>query len=413
MKRGIGARGASIAICATAAHALATSGAVAQVTDPGIQTVGERFVRSDRAAPPIVGAFTVDARLFASAGYETNVLALPVDADGSPAFIVNPTLAATSIWSLHQVGFNSFARINRFTDTADQNTNDFGGTGFGRLDIGRNAAISVNGGFSRRTVGRGSPDAAFRDDPQQTDELFFGATATARRSRLIATASAAFRRIDFRNPIDDFNDRDEVSLSARLGVLVTPRLTTFAEGFYVDRQFDQGVDQIGVTRDSAVYGARGGLSMRLTDVLSAEGSIGFFEVEQENEALANQSGLDFLVEATWNPSDLTSLIVRARQENQASVQPGANNRIRSEVGVIVQQEVTRRWLATGNLRYFEDEFDLSGRLDENFEGSASLGYKLSPRLIAEASYRYFDRSSTEPLANFSNNTISVALRAAL
>lgn len=412
MKLGMGARSASVVVCATAAHALAITDADAQVTDPGIQTVGERFVRSDRAAPPIIGAFSVDARLFASAGYESNVLALPVDTDGSPAFVINPNLTATSIWSYHQLGFSSFARINRFTERNDQNTDDFGATGFGRLDIGRNAAINVNGGFSRRTVARGGPDSALREDAQQTDELFVGTTATVRRNRLTASASANFRRIDFRNPVDDFNDRDEVSFSARLGVLITPRLTTFGEGFYVDRQFDQGVDQIGVTRDSSVYGARGGISMRLTDVLSAEGSVGFFEVEQSNDALANQSGLDFLVEATWNPSQLTSVILRARQENQASVQPGANNRIRSEVGALVEQELTRRWLATGNIRYFEDDFDLSGRQDETFEGAATIGYKLSPRLIAEASYRYIDRSSTEPLANFSNNIVGVALRAA-
>jgi hypothetical protein len=367
------------------------------------------------------GAFRIFPSTDVSFSYNDNVNATKDNTRDDFVAVIGPTVEVQSDFSRHAVGFEVFSRVGRYFQETKEDYWDFGIDGNGRLDITRDN--NLEGGF---TVAR-LHDA--RDDPEDDADIessrrpvrFMNYDANLAYNHLFNRVTfrlaADFNRRDYRQGAGTANqndrDRNVYTGAARVGYNVSPRINTFVEGLYTVQRRDVHRDSDGFERDSHGWGARTGVDVNFTDLLFGEAFAGYREEYFDDSAFDTESGLNYGINLTWLPTQLTTVTATGSSDFQPTTNEAASSNYQTTIGLRVDHELLRNVLVGVEGGYVRSDFENTNVTDDRYDAGADVTYLINRNFSVGAAYDFTTRNSDDEENEFDRNIFTLRLTAQL
>jgi hypothetical protein len=387
------------------------------------------------------GGFLVFPQISAFQGYNSNVFAS--DDNVKDDFFLNlvPALSVQSDWNRHAVNFSTGANYTKYYEYTRQDYTDWFVGSNGRIDITRDAALFLGGGFARRHELPGTPD--FQSDAREPTP-FNVANGLARYvqqfGRFRATVDGTIENFDYKNSTlldgrEQSNDIDDYTLYAggvRLGYELFPNYEAFVRAGGNRRAYDKtsgSFNQQTVVngqpttvrepvedRSSEGYTAVTGVALDLGGILFGELYIGYLQQFYDSDEFNTQQGVDGGGSLTWNITTLTTATARVAREINATTQRNASGVLTTLAGLDVDHELLRNVVLNANFTYVNDEYDGNGdfdRTDNYYIAGIGGRYLINRNFNASLGYRFVRRSSDSDTGNFdyTRNLVRIGVQA--
>jgi hypothetical protein len=256
----------------------------------------------------------------------------------------------------------------------------------GRIDVSRDVQISVGGDIGQFTEERYIAAAGGAVTPPVYDYSSMFAQAKFRNDRILVEGSVGYRRENFDQKVQDFRDRDEAYVNARLSYAVSPDIAFFLQARQSTDDFSNS------DRDGSQTLLDAGVNFELTAPFRGEIAVGNFKSDRDNPVYGDVEGLNVRGRLQWFPSDLTTLTLIV---NRGVIDPGlgiAASAINTALGLRADHELFRNVTLFGEVRRDADDYQGSviDREDDAFTIAAGGAYKLNRNTHLEL--RMFSRS---------------------
>ena len=321
--------------------------AVAQDPQRGVP-VAER-PRPDYDAVGIrAGSFLFLPELSISETYNDNIFARQSNTDHDFITKVLPKVTLNSDWNNHALNFSAGADIGRNLRSTNEDYEDYNFAADGRVDIRRDTSATANVKYEQLHEDRGSPDDVGGITPTEYTKLSSGIGFRNKWNRVSMTVGLDAEMQDYDdvattgNPINnDDRDRDQYTLSTRLGYEIVPEYEGFVKASYNTIDYDAGVDDNGFNRDSDGYEITAGTRLDLSGVLSGDVFAGYRSQDYDDARLETISGPVVGAALTWNVTALTTVKGSVSRTVLETTQSGASGFFNTRVGASVDHELRR------------------------------------------------------------------------
>ena len=412
------------------AVALTSTSAFAQTEERLRQGVQDRDRPAFQAVGVRLGSFLVYPAVDLSVIFDDNLFADDTDTDDF-FFRVSPEVLVESNFPRHALNFQADLNNDTYFDESSEDRTEFGVRTTGRLDITEGMSFRGDVSFEERREDRGSPDAVgAAADPVEFTSFQGTGELSYRPGRGRVSVGGTYQTLDFDDVSligggtqnNDDRDRDVYSVFGRVGYEVSPGYEVFALGLYGQTDYDDGVDDNGVNRDSDLYTVEGGTRFELTNVIAGEVSAGYTSEDFDDPTLVTVDGIAANADIEWYVTRLTTILLGASRRVQETTITGpdgmggtsvASGFINTVIDVGVDHELMRNVILSAGFRYDNRDYDGIVREDDQYEADVRAIYLLNRNLSLAAEYRFERRDSTESTEDFSRNVVGLTLRAQL
>ena len=346
-----------------------------------------------------------------AAEYDDNIFADESDRTDDFIFTATPAFRLQSDWNVHMLGLEGSVTGQKYADESDEDNIEAHGSAFGRLDITSDDTLYGSATYRRETVARDDPED---DDPGDLTDLnrYIGRAGYIHQfARLNLRLDTQAQRFDYLSSSDDDRDRNQLEVSTNISYALSPRITPFVAAGVKVKDFDSAVDDSGVDRDSQQYEAAIGARVLITDLLVGELAVGVEHSEFDERTFDPVTTPQIFGNLTWNPTELTSVILRVQRTEEPTTQSGASTRIRSAAGLRVEHELLRNLLVFGEVGYRNDEFEGIDRTDHRFLAGLGGEFLLDRNFSFFAQYNFEDQVSDGSDNEFTRNVALIGVRA--
>lgn len=327
-----------------------------------------------------VGTFTLLPSIEASAGYDSNVRALPRPVDDA-ILALRPVLLARSNWSRNAVTLNASGDIQRFADRPIENAAQYRIGANGRFDIGGRTHIVTDARAARQIEPRGStgdtslngPPVAFMNYHVAVGaDHDFGPVQT--RGNLTVDAFRYGDRTVATGSVVDGSGRNYQSI---LGDLQATFPVSSAAGAFIRGTINTATytnEGAGPSGDSKSFSGLTGIAFGITPLLYGSVGIGYLGQTYSDRSLKGTSGLDYDAAITWNPTPLVTGSVTLNRSLQRA--PSATlGAITVTTGTLtIDYELRRNLLLGVTAVYTHNRFGLIDRTQDQVIASARATY---------------------------------------
>ncbi|HEY9217554.1 MAG TPA: outer membrane beta-barrel protein [Phenylobacterium sp.] len=345
-------------------------------------SVRERARPQYEAVGARVGAFKIYPSVDASLEYNDNVFARDTQTVDDLLVRLTPELDVQSDWSRHMLAAFARARLERYSNYSSENTDDWAIGVNGVLEINRAAALSAELEASHRsearTAARTPSRSAERVEYDET-RAEFGARWTGPRVKL--EGDAAWSTFDYGDVLarpgvtidQDFRDHEVFGVRGRASLAVSPRIAAYGEVRADEREFDEAPE-----RDSTGYEALVGLDVDLTRLIRGELAVGY--VNRDYVDIGGVDGLALRGQLEWFPTGLTTVTgIVTRTVEEAGV-VGAPAVLATNFDLRLDHELLRNLILTGELGFYNDDFQGGSRADRRSRYATSATWFLNRRV---------------------------------
>jgi hypothetical protein len=385
------------------------------------ESVRDRYQEDFDPEPLRLGAFRSNSRLEVGARATDNVFADATAEESDVIARIAPTVDLNSDWSRHELGGRAEIEHLEYADFDTESQTNLRGELRGRIDVTRAFDVAGRVFASDETEQRFSVSSldifaepiSFRTAGARLD-------ARLRRDRVRARAfyQVSDRSYDDVQLVDggsasqEFRDFTFQQVRGRLSYAVTPDLAVFGQAEANMREYDDLTDINGVptSRDAEGYIFQVGTNFELPRLIRGDIAIGYLDDSTESEVFNDISGTAVDVTFEWFPTRLTTLRVDAVREVTDPGLRAAGSATNGEVDLRVDHELYRNIILFANAGYQEFDFEDIDRSDETTELRLGGTYKLNKRFHLDGFVSRFDRSSTDPVAEFEQNVVGIKLR---
>jgi hypothetical protein len=403
-----------LAVATGAAASLVAYGAAGQEPDPNVPVTARP--RPDYDPLGIrAGGFLIYPSTSVSGSYNDNILATNDDEEDDFIFVMSPQIAVRSNFPRHSLNFTVQSDVGRYVDHTDEDFWDFGGAVAGRLDITRNNRLTASASAGRSHEARDDPEDPAADTTEEPVEywVYTGSLGFEQDfNRLNFGLLGTFDRNDYEEQGEDSDEdvRDANIYGARLrtGYFISPRINAFLQGSYEREQRDASNKS---ARDNNVYSAAVGTAVDFTALLFGEAFVGWSLQEFDESDFDGGNGLNYGVNLTWNPTQLTSLRLEGTSGFEPS-QVGASN-LESQIGLRVDHELLRNVLIGGEVAYTRDDFQDVNRTDNRFDVGPDITYLINRHFSVGAGYVFTKQDSDDNTEEFTRNVVTLRVTAQL
>ncbi len=396
---------------------LAAAAQQVEVPDvPRNVTVAERFRPELDPLGMRAGGFLIYPRVSVLTVYDSNVFARSHDVQDDIALEVSPRILVRSQWSRHALSFSAGADAAFFADESGNNYVDADAGLRGRLDVTRRSAFTGSLKIARRHEGREDPDDVGAKD---VTIFYDGDLSLGYRhqfGRFFVQPRLRFRRRDFQDEggvNHDDRDRNAYIGQLRAGMSVSPRVNAFVQGRYNIIRYDETPNDQGLDRDSDGWFVGGGVELDFTGLLFGEISVGYARRDYDDPNLDDPAGFSGMLEVTWNPTRLTSVIFTGEAgiaETTVNFDgEDATARMFNTIGVEVIHELRRNILLRGRASFEREDFKGTDRSDNTFRAGLGLGYIVNRWLVVDAGYDFAARDSDEADRDYLRHVVRVGV----
>lgn len=356
------------------------------------------------------GGFLVFPKLEIGERYEDNIFATKNNRESDFVTVISPSISAESTWSRHGLGLQAFGEFRRFGEHQTEDTEQGGVNLTGRLDISGSDYVSQFLSFSREAQDRSEPD----DTGTRRPPLFNRSIARTRYahqfSDLELRVDGEMERFDYVAALDADRDRTEFAVTPRLSYLLSSRIRPFLEIGYLDRNFDAAVNRNGFDPDSRTYHAMLGFDFMLDPTLTGDIAAGVFHTDFDDSTIDPITSPLIEGSLSWDVTRLTTVTGSiSRREAVSTTTDDDSSKIVSSASIRVDHELLRNVLLDGEVRYRNEDFQGSDRVDNRFDIEIGGTYLLNPNASISVDYRYSNRASNVDAGDFTDNLVQLSL----
>jgi len=419
---------------------LVSSNASAQVqTGPLVRTGPEATaIRGEtvgtRARPELeplgvrLGSFLIYPSLGAQATWNDNVFAVRSSSEAKSDFVtdITPGVAVESNWANHALNFRTGADFGRYSDYTRLNYNDYFVEADGRVDITRDSALFVGGGYAREHEEPGAPDTP-TDVKRPTEYDIFNGFLRHVQSlgQFRGVGEATVVRLDYDKA--SLFTGDEASTAARdrtvyaggyqLGYEFLPQYEVFVRAQGNRRDYDdrQEVGGERIERSSDGFNAVTGVALDLGGVFFGDVYAGYM-AQYFGSDFNDVNGFTAGGTLTWNVTTLTTLNARASRTIEDTTQAGSPAIMRTSGGLSADHELLRNLILTAAATITNDDYVDSNRNDYYYVGGVGARYLMNRYVYGSLGYQLIRRTtdgSDSDANSFWQNLVRVGITAQL
>jgi len=377
-----------------------------------------------------VGSLRLDPFVETSSGYDDNPDRLPSvpygtnNPVGSPFLRVDAGLRLKSDWErddlfadlrLGYVDYFDYTQANRF---------DGAGTTSSRIDVTRDTSIDILGRYTLDSQRPGSPaiSSGLPNVVVTNRPIVFSSGvslgATQRLGRLEVSLRGSFDRTIYGDAYysdgsslilsgTDFND---YGITGRAAYEVSPSVKPFAEATYDSRVHDSYLDPYGYARDSDGYAAKGGLQVKITDLVHGEAAGGYAERAYKDPRLPELRGPTVDASLIYTPTPLTTVSLRATTTlNETTVENAAGTLSRT-YSAQLSHDLLRNLSISAIGSYFTNNYEGASIFEHGYTAGVKLEYKLTRAITIHASVSHERLNSSLANSNYTDNVYMAGLR---
>lgn len=367
----------------------------------------DRDEESSYAAPGIrVGSFIAYPDMRVGAVYDDNVFRTGTLTKSDRALELAPGLRLESDWSRHALAAEVSA-LRSYHETYDsEDDRELAAALRGRLDITDRTTLAGELGYDFGQEGRGSADGAGLGE-ERADVSAHSASVTLghRFNRLFGRLRGSGLEEDYSGSGTDGEDFVEGGIAVRVGYDLSPELGVFAEAEWGER--DYRVDGTGATpsRDFESRTVRAGVIADIAAKLRGELAVGYARHTPADDRLEGIDGAIADGRLIWQPSALTTLTLSAASGIEATSLSDSIGAFSNSASLELRHEFRRYFAALAGVGYGVKDY--AGTSVSERELAAHLGaeYDLNRYVVLDADYRHVLLDSSEPGADYRDNTL--------
>ena len=368
------------------------------------------------------GGFLIFPQVSAFQGYNSNVFADEDDERDDFFFNLIPALAVQSDWNRHAVNFSSGASYTKYYEFTRQDYTDWFVNGNGRVDITRDAALFLGGGFARRHELPGSPD--FDEDAREPTPYNVSngfARYVQQFGRFRASLDSAIDYFNYKNgtavggaSIDnDDDDRLVYGGGPRVGYELFPNYEVFVRAAGNRREYDDTDGVPTPDRSSSGYNAVTGVALDLGGIVFGEVYIGYLQQFYDSDEFDAVQGVDGGLGLTWNVTPLTTMTARVARQVNDTTQTAASGIFTTQAGLDLDHELLRNLILNAKFAFVNDDYDGIDRTDNFYVGGVGARYLITRNFNASLGYRFVQRNSSgdDDVNDYTRNLVRIGVQA--
>ena len=346
------------------------------------------------AAPGMkLGGITLYPKLGAGTVYTSNVASSATDARSDVGLSLKPSLRFESDWVRHSWegqaagDFTAYLENDNFDSTQIDAGSKF------RLDIRHTTRAEFDASYAlsqESSADSEVPDTAIGN---RTDHMLAANAAIIHDfGGLEGRAKLGIERQIFEDVelsgggTEDNSDRNNYtpSLALRLSYTDPPALKPFVELAYAPRFHDEKLDRNGLRRDSQGVVANLGVALDQGPLWVGEMALVYAMRDYEDSALDTIDAIGINGNLTWNPTDLTSVVMTLATSLDESSSATSSGTKTWSGRIDVAHELRENVILLGG---FGVEFEkFSGGTDTTFSSNIGVEWQLNPNLAWTAGY---------------------------
>ena len=383
-----------------------------------------------------VGSMRLSPYVESSGGYDTNPNRLPAYTGGTaPPDVYNSPVPSSFLrvdtgmklrtdWARDELKADLRLGYVDYLDNQPASRPDGAGSLNGRYDVTRDTAIDVLGRFWLDTqrpgapaLSSGLPNVYVTNRPLV---IAAGASlgATQKFGRLDVVVRGAYDRAIFENAhysdgstLDlESTDYNDYGLLGEVAYDLTPDVRPFVKTAYDSRIHDSYLDPYGYARDSTGFLARGGVTLKFSELLTGEAAAGFAEREYRDPRLPPVSTPTLDASLVYTPSALTTATLRMTTTINETTLQGASAQVTHALGFEVAHELFRNLKFTPVGNFFENAYVGSTTVERGYSLGAKVDYKITRSIALKASYSHERLNSTAQNSNYQADVFMAGVR---
>ncbi len=413
---------------AAGASAQTARGSVASATDANIDnfsrnrnTSVQQRPRPDYEAPGVrAGAFLVYPRLELSGEFNDNIYATGTGEVDDTILHIRPELAIESNWSQNFLSAYARASLNRYTDNTDENTEEYGFGGTGRVDVNRQSNIGFGAEYLSSFEPRTAPSAprnAVEPTALDTAQAYVSASRSAGYVKL--SGRADWRMFDYEDGRtglgtiieQDNRDREVVSLSGRVDFAVSPDTAFFFQATGNQRSYDVASTPLEPNRDSNGAEYLFGANFELSAVVRGEIAAGYIEQSFDEVAFDDVDGFGARAQLEWFPTELTTINIAAGRTVEDTPVATVGAYVSNTASLGIDHELLRNVILNARVTWGRDDYQGVDREDTRIGANIGGTYLINRNLGVNATWSTLDTQSDGAARDqdFTVNKLMVAL----
>ena len=336
---------------------------------------------------------------------------------------VSPFVTLRSDFARHALSASLSAQNGVYKDTSDENYTDYAASVSGAVDISDELRAPASVSYNRKHSKRSDPDD---DDtllePTVYHELGVNGGLEYRGAYADVGINAALKNLDYRdnrtanafiNNAD--RNRNEMKVSANVGMSEGQRLSPFVYGGVEKIEYDNKTDDNGFERSSK--GFFGGLGLKINPISSV--LRGVLRAEHINRSYDDSRFNDtddiiYAAEAVWEPSPLLALTFTGQNGIEESTLNDSSASVDRTLSASAYYELAPNIFLNPKISHLlKDYRGNSDRELKRLSGEFGMTYRLNRKIWFSGKYRHIDQkeSGTQTnLRDFNNNVYNVSMR---
>jgi hypothetical protein len=368
---------------------LAASPANAQLGEPRdeVETVLNRPRPGYDPLGVSLGGFLLFPKVAATIVYDDNIYASDIAKKSDGVVTIQPQLSLRSRWSRNRLNLNATADVRRNMTQKIEDTEQFGLTADGMLEVDSASQISLTTIYARRVEPRGFEDDIFNGLGEPIAYREIGATLSAFRTfghvRLDAEGELSkyeYEDTRLNGQTINLSDRNYRNISGSLQATyaVGPNLGVFVSGSLDDAHYKSlGSDE---NRDSHGYSVLGGVSFGVTSLITGQAGIGYLSESYDDPIFAPIKGLNYNVRLAWNPTPLLTIQGKMAKSIQRSRSIDSAGIEFDDFSVVADYELLRNLLLKATLEYEKINYNGTDRKEGRITGGLRGQYQFTRNL---------------------------------
>jgi hypothetical protein len=347
-----------------------------------------------------IGSLRLKPFVEASYGYDSNPNRLSVNRTGSKYLRSDAGFDLKSDWSRHELQADLRLGYSDYFDFQAASRPDGVGNLKARYDVSRDTAVNVEGRFTLLTQRPGAPALASGSRSVSVTNRPLVVSAglstgvTQKFNRLELSLRGSFDRTVYQNAY--YSDGSSLDLArtnynayggtVRAAYEVNPDFKPFLEATLDRRVHDSPVDVYGYRRDSHGLSARGGATVRISELLRGEASGGYAERSYVDPRLVKLRGPTIDAALIYMPSALTTVTLRGTTVLSETTASGAAGVLTRMITAQLSHDLLRNLNVTATGSYVTNDYQGAHIFQEGYTAGVKLEYKITRSIAVRGSF---------------------------
>jgi len=345
--------------------------------------------------------------------HDDNIFSSASDEEEDIYYSFAPEIALIGGFGKHEAALEYDGNYTAYTDNSDFNYANHSARLRTLFDLGFRLKTEFILGYDNKFEEPGSTDSIndFEDEFNQFENKLASARFAYgdRQSKGQLILRTGFLRKEFLNNQQEFRDYDRSQVGGGFFYRVGPKtrlLLLDVDAYRYDHLNTEGR----IRQDSTELFYFTGVEWEATASTTGTLKVGYQTKNYESSELEDNSGLSYFADIIWKPSTLTELTLAAeRRFEESSAQSSSSGFTRDLVSLGANHELSARIEVTASAKWGKDDIRDPDRKDIRKLFDAGIIYDLTRWLDIGLLYTHENRSSDDPLFDYTVNTVSLVL----